>query len=108
MLINNSSNARFTNSGSMTITGSVASVAGGFTLANTGIINLNGTGGLIFSNVAPNLLGTINVNSSQLIGSNTWANNGNVNIAGGMIGGLAFTNSGNLSGNGTISSVVYN
>src|ERR1051326_4191102 len=108
ILINNAGNNNFTNSGAMTITGSVASVAGGFTLANTGIINLNGAGGLIFSNVAPNLLGTINVNSSQLIGSNTWVNNGNVNIAGGTISGLAFTNNGNLAGNGAISSTVYN
>src|SRR5207247_1179738 len=48
LLINNAANTAVSLSGPLTINGSAASVAGGFTLENTGIINLNGTGGLIF------------------------------------------------------------
>ena len=60
VMINNAADNRFTVTRStISITSAVASVAGGFTLANNATIALSGGGGLIISNVAPVLNGTL-------------------------------------------------
>src|SRR5579859_1204722 len=93
VVINNTANNRFTVTGStMNITGAVASVAGGFTLANNATIALSGSGGLIFSNVAPVLNGTLNIGNQTVNGKTNWANDGTVALAGGYIVGNNLTN----------------
>ena len=93
VVINNAADNRFTITGStMSITGAVASVAGGFTLANNATIALSGGGGLIISNVAPVINGTLNIGNQTVTGDTIWSNNGTVALAGGYIVGNNLTN----------------
>ncbi len=107
--INNASNSRFviTNS-TTTVTGAVASVVGGFTLANDATLTLAGSGGLILSNVAPVLRGTINVNNKTLAAQLVWTNSGTINLSGGNITGLMLHNAGRVAGAGTITAPLRN
>jgi hypothetical protein len=107
--INNADNSRFaiTNS-TATITGAAASVAGGFTLANDATLTLAGSGGLILSNVAPVLRGTIHVNDKTLAAKVVWTNSGTINLNGGDIAGLIMHNAGRVAGAGTISAPLRN
>jgi fibronectin-binding autotransporter adhesin len=97
-------------SSTMLITGAVASVAGGFNLANNATITLSGGGGLIISNVAPLLNGTLNIGNQTVTGKTNWSNNGTVTLAGGYIVGNNLTNSSGatLLGYGNLSNVVVN
>ena len=111
VIINNTATNRFTITGStMSITGNVASVAGGFTLANNATIALSGGGGLIISNVAPLLSGTLNIGNQTVTGDTNWSNSGTVALAGGYIVGNNLTNNGTatLLGYGNLSNVVVN
>ncbi len=107
--INNASISRFviTNS-TTTISGSTASVIGGFTLANDATLTLTGNGGLILSNVAPVLRGTINVNDKTLAAKVVWTNTGTINLNGGDITGLILHNAGRVAGAGTITAPLRN
>jgi hypothetical protein len=102
-------NFTITNS-TMSITGAVASVAGGFTLANNATIALSGGGGLVISNVAPLLNGTLNIGNQTVTAKTNWFNNGTVALAGGYIVGNNLTNSSGatLLGYGNLSNVVVN
>jgi len=111
VIINNAADNRFTITNStMSITGAVASVAGGFTLANNATMALSGGGGLIISNVAPVINGTLNIGNQTVTGDTNWSNNGTVALAGGYIGGGNLTNSNGatLLGYGNLSNVVVN
>jgi autotransporter-associated beta strand protein len=109
VFINNTANNRFTIAGTtLHITGAVASVAGGFTLANTATLNVSGAGGLILSNVAPSLAGTLIVSNSTLTGKVAWTNPGTVTLADGTLSGTSFTNTGTLTGNGTLNALLVN
>lgn len=110
LLLNNTANARFTISGHTVITGSVASVAGGFTLAGGGTLSLGGSGGLVISNVAPLISGTLNVSNQTLTAKTDWANSGTVLLAGGFVVGNNLTNNaaGVVMGFGAISNLVVN
>ncbi|MGD1017975.1 MAG: autotransporter-associated beta strand repeat-containing protein [Verrucomicrobiia bacterium] len=111
VFINTAADNRFTITNStMSITGAVASVAGGFTLANNATITLSGGGGLVISNVAPVINGTLNVVGQTVTGKTNWSNNGTVALAGGYIVGNNLTNSSGatLLGYGNLSNVVVN
>jgi len=110
LFINNAANNRFFIAGNTAVTGAVASVVGGFTLNNNGTITLSGGGGLIISNIAPTLNGTLNISDQTLNGNINWQNDGTVTLAGGFIIGNNLTNAsgGDLIGFGTISNKIVN
>lgn len=109
VIFNNDANNKFTITNStMSITGAVSSVAGGFTLANNATLALTGAGGLIISNVAPVLNGTVQVNSSLLDAKVVWNNNGTLTLAGGYVTGSTLTNANSASGYGTFSNAIVN
>ncbi|MGA2605518.1 MAG: hypothetical protein ABSG14_14970, partial [Verrucomicrobiia bacterium] len=111
VIINNATDNSFTITNStMSITGAVASVAGGFTLASNATVALSGGGGLIISNVAPVLNGTLNIGNQTVTGKTNWSNNGAVALAGGYIVGNNLTNNNGatLLGYGNLSNVVVN
>lgn len=110
-LIDNASAARFTITNStLTVTGTVQSVAGGFTLADNATLTVSGTGGLTLSNVAPVVNGTVNILNSTLNGKTVWNNNGTINLQNGYLVGLTLTNlfPRVIAGSGTISNLVFN
>ncbi|HXI84385.1 MAG TPA: autotransporter-associated beta strand repeat-containing protein [Verrucomicrobiae bacterium] len=110
LILNNTTTNRFTISGSTTVTGAVASVVGGFTLASSGTLSLGGSGGLIISNVAPLINGTLNVSNQTLNAKTNWANSGTVLIAGGFVVGNNLTNNAGATvlGFGTLSNLLVN
>src|SRR5580698_5381345 len=94
----------------MVITGATASVGGGFTIASGGTLSLTGSGGLIISNVAPLINGTLDIGSQTVNGKTNWVNSGTVALEGGYIVGNNLTNNsaGTLLGYGSLSNVVVN
>ena len=110
-LINNATDDSFTIGGSMAITGATASVAGRLYHRRRGHSFPNrGTGGLIISNVAPLINGTLSIGNQTVTGKTNWTNDGTVSLAGGFIVGNNLTNNsdGILLGSGNLSNLVVN
>lgn len=111
LIINNTANNRFTiTNATLSVTGAVSSVAGGFNLAHNGTLQIRGTGGLILSNLAPTLRGTLHITNSTLTAKLPLSNIGTITLADGILTGDNLTNtaSGTLTGHGTISSLFIN